>query len=65
MSCMALSRLSSVTNHRLGYRFTDRNGALVEDWQRPGESDAEFYARFDLAVQTERPPVALIYFIPE
>ncbi|WP_417244496.1 hypothetical protein [Celeribacter sp.] len=53
------------SSYRLGYRFTDRNGVLIEDWQRPGESDAAFYARFDHAVQTERPPVALIYFIPE
>ena len=54
-----------MASYRLGYRFVDRSGVLVEDWQRPGESDAAFYARFDHAVQTERPPVALVYFIPE
>lgn len=49
--------------YRLGYRFTDERGVWFDVWQRPGESDADFYARFELAVATERPPVALIQYL--
>lgn len=52
-----------MTSYRLGFRYMDARGTVVEEWQRPGESDVEFYARFELAVQCERPPVALIQYL--
>lgn len=54
-----------MTSYRLGYRYTTRSGVVIETWQHPGETDAEFYARFDHAVATEQPPVALIQYIEE
>lgn len=53
-----------MTTYRLRYRFIDEHGVSFDVWQCVGETDECFYARFELAVQCERPAVALIQYLP-